>query len=194
MTVKKTLYGLYVHFFWAVVWPTAARGSETEQHSLHTRPCKVEVSYPYSELCKYELLDQNVCCTHTLTHTLRWPMRTHTIVSLRPSPPASLAAKSSSHNQSPVCMKPYPHRRGGQCLLSLNLGVCPQSELVACLFLCYNLCTVVSWLGDEDAMMGEMQGQRHFDVQVTKSNKVSCIYYETWRMEDVIPRKVPQGN
>lgn len=138
-------------------------------HSLHTRPCKVEVSYPYSELCKYELLDQTVCCTHTLTHTPRWPMHAHTMVSLRPSLPASLAAKSSSHNQSPVCMKPYPHRTGVNiCYPSIWMSALSQSwwlvfistGLFVSLLKSVHSCVLIGWWRCDDAG------------------------YETWRMEE----------
>lgn len=162
----------------------------TALHSLHTRPCKVEVSYPYSELCKYELLDQTVCCTHTLTHTPRWPMHAHTMVSLRPSPPASLAAKSGSHNQSPVCMKPYPHRRGVNiCYPSNWMSAHSRSWWLVCfsLTICAQLCP--DWLMTM-WWWGEMQVES--DGRATKSN-TSWSYYETWRTEDVIPRNVPQG-
>lgn len=54
------------------VWVTAVRSSETEWkqvlHGLHTRPCKVELSFPFSELCKYRLLDQTVPTVYTHGH------------------------------------------------------------------------------------------------------------------------------
>lgn len=71
-----------------------------DAHAPNSRPCKVEVSCPFSRLCKYGLLDQTVSAAHTHTHThslsltsVLWGVtHTYTMASLRPSQPASLAA------------------------------------------------------------------------------------------------------